>query len=93
MTNRQLGRVDGFAMLEVPSSGCPPLSFLSGRWRGDAIRLEGAKDHPTATAERAQDLCGATQSGEGNCTGPVLHFQSGKDTCEIFSEIISRECH
>lgn len=48
--------------LQVPlSSGSVPHSFLSGRWRGDAVRLQGAKDHPTATAERAQDLCPVPQ--------------------------------
>ena len=44
-------------LAQVPCSGRVPESFLSGRWRGDAVRLQGAKDHPTATAERAQDLC------------------------------------
>eukprot|EP00435_Cladocopium_sp_Y103_P050716 s1298_g15.t1 len=51
--------VDAARLIEVPCSGCVPESFLSGRWRGDAVRLQGAKDHPTAAAERAQDLCWA----------------------------------
>ncbi|CAL1169550.1 unnamed protein product [Cladocopium goreaui] len=50
--------VDAARLIEVPCSGAPE-SFLSGRWRGDAVRLQGAKDHPTATAERTQDLCWA----------------------------------
>lgn len=48
---------------EAPFLTGPPAAFLSGRWRGDALRLAGREAHPSAEAERAQDLCDL--QGEG----------------------------
>lgn len=54
--------VDAARLLQVPGPATPS-SFVAGVWRGDAVLLKGRELHPTASAERAQDLCGRPRLG------------------------------
>ncbi|CAK9104356.1 NAD-dependent protein deacetylase Sirt7 (Regulatory protein SIR2 homolog 7) (SIR2-like protein 7) [Durusdinium trenchii] len=75
--------IDAARLVEAPFLTGPPAAFLSGRWRGDALRLAGREAHPSAEAERAQDLCwvlvvqGEELAGVGFTTWPAAHVLCG----------------